>query len=62
MADCAETPTVVDHALAAMEANLLYDPVTNGDLVRKIRQLRVDLKHCNADKAALRQWSTDMEP
>lgn len=31
----------------------------NGDLVKKIRSLRVDLKHCNADKAALRDWSLE---
>ena len=62
MADCPETPTNVDAALAAVELGLSHQPVTNGDLVRKIRALRVDLKLCNADKGALRQWSSEMEP
>lgn len=61
MAPCPETPTAVDIALVALEAGLEHDPVTNADLVRKIRQLRVDLRNCNADKAALRDWSAEME-
>lgn len=63
MADCPETATAVDAALAAMAAGASVIPtVNNGDLVRKIRALRVDLKLCNADKAALRSWKAEMAP
>lgn len=41
MQDCPETATPM---------------VTNADLVIKLRDLRMDLKSCNADKAALREW------
>jgi hypothetical protein len=35
--------------------------VTNGDLVLAVRAGRVDLKNCNADKAGLRKWVSDMQ-
>lgn len=54
MADCVETETTLDRAL--VQATV----VTNADLVLKIRQLRVDLQNCNADKAALRSWTKGM--
>jgi hypothetical protein len=34
--------------------------VVNGDLVYKVRALRMDLKACNADKASLRAWANDV--
>lgn len=63
MQDCNETQTALDAYLEAAEADqaLLQVP-TNGDLVRKIRALRVDLRVCNADKAGLRQWVAEMVP
>lgn len=33
------------------------DVAVNGDLLRKIKRLRVDLAECNEDKAALREWA-----
>lgn len=62
LADCPETPTEVDRAVQALIEQAPYREVTNGDLVRKIRQLRVDLQLCNADKAALREWTSEMTP
>ena len=45
--DCPETPIPVQ---------------VNGDLIRKVRSLRVDLKNCNADKKALRDWASKVKP
>lgn len=42
--DCKETPVKLE---------------TNGDIVLGYRSVRNDLKVCNADKAALRQWAAD---
>lgn len=58
--DCVETATAIDRALADMAEGGVGLPVTNADLVYKIRQLRVDLRSCNADKAALRAWEAAM--
>jgi len=33
---------------------------TTGDLVLKVRSLRVDLSNCNADKASLRIWAQEL--
>ncbi|WP_425514717.1 Rz1-like lysis system protein LysC [Aquisediminimonas sediminicola] len=33
---------------------------TTGDLVLKVRSLRVDLSNCNADKGALRIWAQEL--
>lgn len=55
-ADCPETATIVDAAIIALEQGTAII-VTNGDLVRKIRALRLDLQLCNADKAGLRAWN-----
>lgn len=61
MQACQETQTAVDRGEAQLAAGQPVDPpVTNGDLVRKVRALRVDLKNCNADKAALRTWGAAM--
>jgi hypothetical protein len=46
MADCVETKVPI---------------VVNGDLIYKIRALRVDLKNCNADKAGLRAWAKEVK-
>lgn len=62
MQDCPEVRTKLDTALDASQAELEGYQVTNADLVRKIRQLRLDLALCNADKAALRGWSAKMTP
>ena len=35
------------------------DPSTNGALVQGILELRLALKGCNADKAALREWAKE---
>lgn len=47
LADCPETKIMV---------------ATNGDLVLKLRSLRVDLQSCNADKEALRSFFSSMTP
>lgn len=61
MMACVETPTALDVALQALDEGAVAIPaVTNADLIRKIRALRLDLKVCNTDKAALRGWVEDM--
>lgn len=52
--DCTETATELDRAVKQDATN--GNVITNSDLVWKIRQLRVDLKECNADKEAIRKW------
>lgn len=60
IADCPETQTKLDMAEAALVSGSAIIPVENGDLVRKIRALRVDLRNCNADKQGLRSLDADM--
>lgn len=42
MEDCPETPVAI---------------TTNATLATKVRALKGDLRHCNDDKASLREWS-----
>lgn len=59
---CEETATQLDLAAAVLEAGLpLTSPVTNSDLVEKIRALRVDLATCSAEKAEIRDWEPEVD-